>query len=90
MDVACNDFAFPHARFHAELRRLVEAGFAARTMYGSDQMYCPDAIGQGIGAIEDAPFLTAGGKRHILYGNAARFLRLTPARVAAGHAPSAD
>lgn len=87
VDVACNNWAFPRAQFHDALRRLVDAGFGKRIMFGSDQMYWPDAIGEGIKAIETAPFLDAAQKRDILYGNAARFLRLTPAQIAADHAP---
>lgn len=87
VDVACNNWAFPRAQFHDALKRLVDAGFEKRILFGSDQMYWPDAIGEGIEAIETAPFLDAGQKRDILYNNAARFLRLTPAQIAADHAP---
>lgn len=48
VDVACNNWAFPRAQFHDALRRLVDAGFGKRIMFGSDQMYSPDAIGEGI------------------------------------------
>ena len=86
VDVACNNWSFPRAQFHDALERMVDAGFEKRILFGSDQMYWPDAIGEGIKAIETAPFLDAGQKRDILYNNAARFLRLTPAQVAADHA----
>lgn len=85
VDVACNDWAFPRAQFHDALRRMVDAGFGKRIMFGSDQMYWPDAIGEAIKAIETAPFLDESQKRDILYHNAARFLRLTPEQVAADH-----
>lgn len=87
VDVACNNWSFPRAQFHDALKRMVDAGFEKRILFGSDQMYWPDAIGEGIKAIETAPFLDAGQKRDILYDNAARFLRLTPAQIAADHAP---
>jgi predicted TIM-barrel fold metal-dependent hydrolase len=87
VDVACNDWAFPRAQFHDALKRMVDAGLGKRILFGSDQMYWPDAIGAAIDAIESAPFLDAAQKRDILYDNAARFLRLTPAQVAADHAP---
>ena len=48
-------------------------------MFGSGQMVWPDAIPIGIESIAQAPFLTEGQKRDILYNNAARFLRPTPA-----------
>lgn len=89
VDVACNNWAFPRAQFHDALKRMVDAGLGKRILFGSDQMYWPDAIGEAIKAIETAPFLDAGQKRDILYNNAARFLRLTPAQIAADHAPAA-
>lgn len=87
VDVACNNWAFPRAQFHDALKRMVDAGLGKRILFGSDQMYWPDAIGEAIKAIETAPFLDAGQKRDILYDNAARFLRLSPQQVAADHAP---
>lgn len=87
VDVALNNWGAPRAQFHDALKRMVDAGFEKRILFGSDQMYWPDAIGEAIKAIETAPFLDAGQKRDILYHNAARFLRLTPAQVAADHAP---
>lgn len=87
VDVSCNNWAFPRAQFHDALRRMVDAGLVKRIMFGSDQMYWPDAIGEAIKAIETAPFLDAAQKRDILYNNAARFLRLTDAQIAADHAP---
>ena len=87
VDISCNNWGFPRAQFHAALKRMVDAGLEKRILFGSDQMYWPDAIGEAIKAIETAPFLSAGQKRDILYNNAARFLRLTPEQVAADHAP---
>lgn len=86
VDVAGNDWAFPRAQFHAALKRMVDAGFGKRILFGSDQMYWPGAIGAAIDAIEDAPFLSAEQKRDIFYNNAARFLRLTPTQIAEHHA----
>lgn len=45
-------------------------------------------VGESIRAIEEALFLDAAQKRDLFYGNAARFLRLTPAEIAADHAES--
>jgi predicted TIM-barrel fold metal-dependent hydrolase len=69
-------YALPRAEFHRYLRRLVEAGFGKRIMFGSDQMVWPDAIEVAIESIESADFLSEQQKRDILYNNAARFLRL--------------
>lgn len=85
VDVSCNDWAFPRAQFHDALKRMVDAGFGKRILFGSDQMYWPDAIGEAIKSIETAPFLSEGQKRDILYNNAARFLRLSEAQIAADH-----
>ena len=87
VDVAANDWSMPRAQFHDHLRRLVEAGFGKRILFGSDQTIWPQAIGEAIEAIETAPFLSEAQKRDILYDNAARFLRLTPEEIARDHAP---
>ncbi|MDQ2701335.1 MAG: amidohydrolase [Pseudomonadota bacterium] len=85
VDVSCNNWAFPRAQFHDALKRMVDAGLVKRIMFGSDQMYWPDAIGEAIKSIETAPFLDESQKRDILYNNAARFLRLSEAQIAADH-----
>ena len=66
----------PRAEFHRFLQRIVEAGFASRVMFGSDQMTWPGMIERG------APFLTEDQKRDILYNNAARFLRRSDEQIA--------
>jgi uncharacterized protein len=85
VDIACNDWGNPRAQFYDHLRRLVEAGFAKRIMWGSDQMVWPWAIDIAIEAIEQAPFLTAEQKRDIFYNNAARFLRLSESEIRKHH-----
>jgi uncharacterized protein len=87
VDIACNDWAFPRAQFHDALKRMVDAGFGKRILFGSDQMYWPEAIGEAIRSLQTATFLSAAQKRDILYDNAARFLRLTPEQIKAHHAP---
>ena len=87
VDIACNDWAFPRAQFHDALKRMTDAGMGKRILFGSDQMYWPDAVGEAIKAVETAPFLDDGQKRDILYNNAARFLRLSEAEQAAHHRP---
>ena len=76
VDVGVIDWALPRAEFHSYLRRLVEAGFGKRIMFGSDQMVWPDVIGPAIEGIESATFLSEEQKRDILYNNAATFFRL--------------
>jgi len=67
---------FPKSEFYYYLGRLVGAGFSKRVMYGSDQMYWPEAIPLSVEWTEQAPFLTKQQKRDIFYNNAKRFLRL--------------
>jgi uncharacterized protein len=80
VDTGVIDYTQPHVEFHRYLRRLVEAGYGKRIMFGSDQMMWPDAVEAAIQGIQSANFLTAQQKREILYENAARFLQLGKAR----------
>ncbi len=76
VDIGAIDYGWPREEFYGYLRRLINAGFESRIMFGSDQMIWPDAIPVAIETIRSAPFLTEAQKRNILYNNAARFLRL--------------
>jgi uncharacterized protein len=78
VDIAQNDWGFPRAHFYSQLKRLVDAGFGKRILFGSDQMLWPATIAVAIDTVEQAPFLSAAQKRDILYENAARFLRISP------------
>lgn len=79
-DVSVIDWIIPRAEFHQYLEALLTAGFGERLMFGSDQMVWPEAIGQAIEGVDSAPFLDAEQKRAIFHDNAARFLKLAPAR----------
>jgi predicted TIM-barrel fold metal-dependent hydrolase len=76
VDVAGNDWSLPRKEFHSHLRRLVEAGFEKRIMFGSDEMVWPGTIKVAIESIESADFLDEEQKRDIFCRNAARFLRM--------------
>ena len=78
-------WGLPRTEFHRYLRRIVEAGFGRRIMFGSDQMVWPEALEVAIHSIETASFLSEGQKRDILYNNAARFLRLSEEQIAKHH-----
>jgi uncharacterized protein len=80
VDVSLIDWYLPRQEFHKYLRRLVEAGFGKRIMFGSDELIWPDALQRAIGGITSADFLSAKQKRDILYNNAAKFLRFDPRR----------
>ena len=85
IDLSANIWNMPRAQIYDQLRRFVDAGFSKRILHGSDQTIWPQGIGLAIETIEQAPFLTPEQKRDILYNNAARFLRLTPAEIAKDH-----
>ncbi len=76
VDVAVINWFIPKAEFHSYLRRIVEAGFADRVMYGSDQMIWPQSIKTSVENIKTADFLTKQQKEDIFYNNAARFFQL--------------
>lgn len=85
VDISADNWGVPRAEFHSILKRLVQAGYGKRIMFGSDQMVWPDSIPIALASITKARFLTEGQKRDILYNNAARFLRLTPQQIAEHH-----
>jgi len=85
VDIGVIDWFIPRREFHPYLRRLVDAGFEKRIMFGSDQMIWPDALRIAIEAVESAEFLSPAQKRDIFYNNAARFLRLSEQEVARHH-----
>lgn len=62
---------FPRTEYYSYLKRIVDAGFSNRILFGSDA-----DLGEGIDAIMEAGFLSDEQKRDILCNNAARFLRL--------------
>lgn len=77
VDTSWISYVLPRTEFRRYLRRLVEAGFTRRIMFGSDQMVWPDTIAVAVEHVESADFLTPQQKRDILYNNAAQFLRLS-------------
>ncbi|MYE82999.1 MAG: amidohydrolase family protein [Gammaproteobacteria bacterium] len=85
LDVGVINWMLPRAEFHRYLRRIVEAGFGNRVMFGSDQMVWPETLELGIEAVASADFLSDAQKRDIFYGNAARFLRLSAAEIDRHH-----
>lgn len=74
VDVGVLQYAIPRAEYYRYLRRLVEAGFGERIMFGSDGE--AQALREGVAAIQEAGFLTEQQKKNMLCNNAARFLRL--------------
>jgi hypothetical protein len=72
VDTAAIDWLAARPEFHAYLKRLVDAGYGKRILFGSDAMAWPQGVGLAIEGVRSADFLTPGQKRDILYGNAAR------------------
>lgn len=62
--------------FHAELKTLVDAGFANRIMFGADAMIWPGLISRSVEIIEQAGYLSEEQKQGILFDNAVRFFGL--------------
>jgi len=81
VDVAVINWVLPQIEFHNYLRRIVEAGYGERIMYGSDEMIWPQSIKISVGNIRAADFLSVKQKEDIFYNNAARFLRLTDEEI---------
>jgi len=79
IDTGALSWLLPLPAFHDYLRRLVDAGFGKRVMFGSDHMYWPDGIGLAVEHVEAATFLTEEQKSDIFYNNAAAFYKLAPA-----------
>ena len=69
----------PRPGYYRHLRGLIESGFGARIVFGSD---VPTAVASGIEAIRAADFLSDGQEADILCLNATRFLRLPAATCA--------
>jgi predicted TIM-barrel fold metal-dependent hydrolase len=85
VDIGGNQWLYPRPYFYDQLKRLIDAGFGKRVMFGSDQMAWPSVIESAIAIIEEAPFLGTEQKRDIFYNNAARFLRLSEKEIAKHH-----
>lgn len=79
IDVANTAYAIGVNDFHYHLKRFVDAGLAARILWGSDTsgpFEIEKAVRESIGNIMNAEFLTLAQKRAILHDNAVRFFRL--------------
>ena len=77
VDVGAINWAIPRAEFHSYLKRLVDAGYGDRIMFGIDHMAWVGEISNSIEAVESAPYLTPKHKKNIFYNNAAKFFRIT-------------
>lgn len=87
-DIGGKQWYYPRAFFYEHLRKIIDAGFGKRVMFGSDQGDWPGVIEPAIEIIEQAPFLSQEQKRDIFYNNAARFLQLSEEVIARHHGKS--
>lgn len=80
VDIAGLIWSYPIKEVNMYIRRIVEAGFEDRVMFGTDQMEWPKLMATSISVVQNAEYLTPEQKRDILFNNAVRFLRLDPAK----------
>ncbi len=76
VDISGMIWSYPLDEVHAYIKRLVQAGFGKRIMYGTDFMMWPRLFETSMGVIEHAQYLSEDQKKDILFNNAARFFRM--------------
>lgn len=76
VDIAGFIWSYPLAEVNSYIKRLVQAGFGKRVMYGTDLMIWPKLFETSVGVVENADYLSQEQKRDILFNNAVRFFRL--------------
>jgi uncharacterized protein len=81
VDLAGMIWSYPLGEVNGYIKRLVQAGFEKRIMYGTDLMIWPKLLETSIGVIENANYLSFDQKRDILYNNAVRFFRLDESKL---------
>ena len=78
LDISGFIWSYPLDEVNYYIKRLVQAGFGKRIMYGTDFMMWPRLFETSMGVIEHAQYLSGEQKRDILFNNAVRFFRLDP------------
>jgi predicted TIM-barrel fold metal-dependent hydrolase len=76
VDISYISYCVPKEDFRNYLKRLVDAGFSKRILFGSDILYWPEVIDLAINSIKSADFLSDQQKQDIFYNNAVRFLKI--------------
>jgi predicted TIM-barrel fold metal-dependent hydrolase len=76
LDISGFIWSYPLDEIHYYIKRLVQAGFGKRIMYGTDFMMWPRLFETSMGVIEHAQYLSEEQKRDIMFNNAVRFFRL--------------
>lgn len=75
-DIAGMIWSYPLAEVNEYIRRLVQAGFGKRILYGTDLLIWPGLMETSVNVIENATYLSFEQNRDILFNNAVRFFRL--------------
>ncbi|WP_223818119.1 amidohydrolase family protein [Mucilaginibacter rubeus] len=78
VDIAGLIWSYSQVEVNTYLKRLVQAGFGKRIMYGTDMLIWPKLVETSLSVIENADYLSYDQKRDILFNNAVRFFRLDP------------
>jgi len=81
VDVAGMIWSYPLDEVNNYIKRLVQAGFGKRILYGTDLLVWPKLLETSLGVIENATYLSFDQKRDILYNNAVRFFRLDESKL---------
>ena len=81
VDVAGMIWSYPLEEVNSYIKRLVQAGFGKRILYGTDLMVWPKLLETSIGVIENASYLSFDQKRDILFNNAVRFFGLDESKL---------
>ncbi|HOF55050.1 MAG TPA: amidohydrolase family protein [Prolixibacteraceae bacterium] len=76
VDISGMIWSYPLDDVHYYIKRMIQAGFGKRIMYGTDFVMWPRLFETSMGVIEHAQYLSEDQKRDILFNNAVRFLRL--------------
>lgn len=76
VDIAGMIWSYPLDEIHYYIKRLIQAGFEKRILYGTDFMMWPRLFETSMGVIENAQYLSEEQKRDILFNNAVRFFRM--------------
>ena len=84
VDVAGLIWSYPLVEVNRYIRRLVEAGFEDRVMFGTDlgESGWEGLLPYSISIIQNAEYLTPQEKRDILFNNAVRFYRIDVSKLA--------
>jgi len=76
LDISGMIWSYPIDEVQWYIKRLIQAGFGKRIMYGTDFMMWPRLFETSMGVVMNAQFLSEDQKRDIMFNNAVRFFRM--------------